>query len=168
MLITEELTVSIVLNMLGLAQPQSHHEAEDSPCHRSGSSERYPGSRGRTLIHVLLPPQPKVMTSKGSASRILLVFFVVQSLSHVQLFVTPWTAARQAYLSFTVSWSLLNFMSIELVMLSNRLIFCLPVLLLPSIFPSIRLFSIESALHIRWPKYCKSATASILPMSIQH
>ena len=78
---------------------------------------------------------------------------VVQSLSHVWLFVTPWTAAQQASLSFTISWSLLKLMSIELVMLSNHLIFCLPFLLLPSIFPSIRVFPNESALCIKWPKY---------------
>ena len=66
---------------------------------------------------------------------------------------TPWTAAHQAPLSFTTSWSLLKFMSSESVMLSNHLILCYPLLLLPSIFPSIRLFSNESALHIRWPKY---------------
>ena len=66
---------------------------------------------------------------------------------------TPWIAAYQAPLSFTISWSLLKLMSIELVMLSNHLIFCHPLLLLTSIFPSIRVFSKESALHIRWPKY---------------
>ena len=65
----------------------------------------------------------------------------------------PWTAAQQASLSFTLSQSLLRFMSIESVMPSNHLIFCCPLLLLPSIFPSIRVFSSESALHIRWPKY---------------
>ena len=70
----------------------------------------------------------------------------------VQLFATPWIAARQASLSFTVSQSLLKFMSIESVMLSNHLIICRP-LLLPSIFPSIRVLSNESVLHIRWPKY---------------
>ena len=80
-------------------------------------------------------------------------FFSVQSLSHVQLFVTPWTAARQASLSFTNSWSLLKLMSIELVTPSNHLILCHPLLLLPSIFPSIRVFSNESVLHIRWPTY---------------
>ena len=78
---------------------------------------------------------------------------VVQPLSCVRLLVTPWTAACQAPLSFTVSQSLLRFMSIESVILSNHLILCCPLLLLPSIFPSIRVFSIESALHIRWPKY---------------
>ena len=80
-------------------------------------------------------------------------FVVVQRLSHVLLFVTPWTAAQQASLSFTISWSLLKFTSIESVILSNNhLILCRP-LLLPSIFPSIRVFSTELALCIRWPKY---------------
>ena len=77
----------------------------------------------------------------------------VQLPSCVQLFETPRTAAHQASLSFTVSQSLLKLMSIELVMPSNHLILCHPLLLLPSIFPSIRVFSNESALHIRWPKY---------------
>ena len=77
----------------------------------------------------------------------------VQSLSHVQLFATPWTAAHQASLSITNSWSLLKLMSIESVMPSNHLILCRPLLNLPSIFPSIRVFPNESALHIRWPKY---------------
>ena len=72
--------------------------------------------------------------------------------SHVQLFETPWTAAHQASLSFTISWSLLKLMSIESVMLFNCLILCCP-LLLPSIFPSIKVFSNELALHIRWPNY---------------
>ena len=76
----------------------------------------------------------------------------VQSLSHVQLFATPWTAAHQASLSITNSQSLLKLMSIELVMPSNHLILCCPLLLPPSIFPSIRVFSNESVLHIRWPK----------------
>ena len=77
----------------------------------------------------------------------------VQSLSHVQLFATPWTTAHQASLSVTNSWSLLKLMSIESVMVSNHLILYRPLLLLPSIFPSIRVCSNESALHIRWPKY---------------
>ena len=78
---------------------------------------------------------------------------VVQSLSHVRLFATPWTAARQASLSFNISWSLLKFMSIKSVMPANLLILCHPLLLLPSVFPSIKVFSNESVLHIRWPKY---------------
>ena len=76
----------------------------------------------------------------------------VQSLSHVQLFVTPWTAACQASLSITSSWSLLKLMSIELVMPSKHLILCHPLLFPPSIFPSIRGFPNESILWIRWPK----------------
>ena len=79
--------------------------------------------------------------------------FVVQSLSHVWLFVTSYTVAHQASLSFTISWSFLKLMSIESVMPYNHLIPCWPILLLPSIFPSIRVFFSESALHIRWPKY---------------
>ena len=78
---------------------------------------------------------------------------VVQLLSHVWLFATPWTIACQASLFFTISQSLCKLMSIESVMPSNHLILCCPLLLLPSIFPSIRVFSNESVLHIRWPKY---------------
>ena len=80
------------------------------------------------------------------------MFSSVQSLSHVWLFLTPWTAACQASLSITNSWSLLKLMSVESVMPSNHLILCRPVLLPPSITPSIRVFSNESVLHIRWPK----------------
>ena len=87
----------------------------------------------------------------------------VQLLSHVQLFVTPWTAAHQASLSITNSQSLLKFMSMESMMPSSHLILCHP-LLLPSVFPSIRVFSNESALHIRWPKYW-SFSFSISPSS---
>ena len=84
-----------------------------------------------------------------------IIFFIssVQSLSPVQLFVTPWTAAHQVSLSITNSWGLLKLVSIESVMPSNHLILCHPFLLLSSIFPSITVFSIESALCIRWPKY---------------
>ena len=88
--------------------------------------------------------------------------FSVQSLSRVQLFVTPWTAARQASLSITNSRSLLKLISIELVMLSNHLILCRPLLLLPSIFPNINVFFNDSVLHIRWPKY-RSFSFSISP-----
>ena len=80
-------------------------------------------------------------------------FSSVQSLSRVQLFATPWTAAHQASLSFTNSQSLLKLPSIELVMPSNHLILCCPLLLLPLIFPSIRVFSNVPVLCIRWPKY---------------
>ena len=80
-------------------------------------------------------------------------FSSVQLLSHVRLFATPWTAARQASLSITNSWSLLKLLSIESVMPSNYLILCRPLLLSSSIFSSIRVLSNESVLHIRWPKY---------------
>ena len=80
--------------------------------------------------------------------------------------VTPWTAAHQDSLSITSSWSLLRLMSIELVMPSNHLILCGPLLLLLSIFPSNRVFSNELVLHIRWPKYWSSASASVVPIRI--
>ena len=97
-------------------------------------------------------------------SQYSIIIAVSQSLSHVQLFATPWTAACQASLSFTISRSLLQLMSIEPVMSSNHLILCHPLFLLPSIFPSIKVFSNESALHIRWPKYW-SFSFSISPSS---
>ena len=81
------------------------------------------------------------------------LFVFVQSLSHVQLFATPWTVAHQASLYFTIFLSWLKPMSIESVMLSNHLILCCPLLLLPSIFSSIRVFSNELAFYIRWPNY---------------
>ena len=90
---------------------------------------------------------------QGPGSSLRDQFSSIQSLSPVQLFVTSWTAARQASLSITNSWSLLKLMSIESVMPSNHLILCRPLLVLPSIFPSIRVFSNESVLLIRWPKY---------------
>ena len=96
-----------------------------------------------------------------------IVFSSVQSLSRVRLFATPWTAACQASLSITNSQSLPKPMSIESVMPSSHLILCRPLLLLPSIFHSIRVFSNESALRIRWPNIGISASASILPMNIQ-
>ena len=92
------------------------------------------------------------------------MFSSVQSLSHVRLFATPWTAARQASLSITNSRSLLKLTAIKLMMPSNHLILCHPLLLLPSIFPSIRDFSNESVLPIRWPNYW-SFRFSISPSS---
>ena len=91
-------------------------------------------------------------------------FSSVQLLSCVRLFETPWTSARQASLSITNSWSLLKLMFIKLVMPSNHLILCHPLLLLPSIFPSIGVFSNESVLHIRWSEYW-SFSFSISPSS---
>ena len=95
-----------------------------------------------------LPSKPKIYMLLQN-----IAISSVQSLSCVRLFVTPWTAALQASLTITNSQSLLKLMSIELVIPSNHLILCCPLLLLPSIFPSIRVFSSESVLHIRWPKY---------------
>ena len=92
-------------------------------------------------------------TGKQNGMIKILLQYIVQSFSHVWLFVTPWTAALQAFLSFTIFWSLLKLMSIELVMLFNHLILCHSLLFLPSIFPSIRVFSNELVLCIRWPQY---------------
>ena len=94
------------------------------------------------------------MTDKDKCvEQYTVVVVVAQSLSHIRLFVTPWTAAHQASLSFTNTQSSLKLMSIESVMPSNHLVLCHPLLLLPSTFPSIRVFSNESLLHIKWPKY---------------
>ena len=97
-----------------------------------------------------------------SSHSLTIQFSSVESLSHVQFFATPWIAARQASLSITNSWNSLRLMSIESVMPSSHLILCRPLLLLPPIPPSIRVFSNESALHIRWPKYW-SFSFSIIP-----
>ena len=88
--------------------------------------------------------------------------YIVQSLSHVRLFAIPWSAACQAFLSFTISWSLLKLMSMDSVMPSNHLFLCHPLLLLPSVFPSSRVFSSELAVCIKWPKY-RSFSFSISP-----
>ena len=95
------------------------------------------------------PKELNVLTSK----RVVVQFSSIQLLSRVRLFMTPWTTARQASLSNTSSQSLLKLISMESVMPSNHLILCHLLLLLPSIFLSIRVFSNESALRIRWPKY---------------
>ena len=97
----------------------------------------------------------------------VLRFPVVQSLNHIWLFAVPWTTAHQASLSFTISWILLRLLSIESVMPSNHLILCHPLLLLHPIFPSIRVFSNELALSIRWPKYWSFRFTSVLPLNIQ-
>ena len=114
-------------------------------------------------VHGSLAPQPEPFcNTKPLLLECLLkelihqgktLFSSVQSLSHVRLFVTLWTAALQVSLSITNSQSLLKLLSIEPVMPSNHLIFCHPLLLPPSIFPSIRVFSHESVFPIRWPKY---------------
>jgi len=108
--------------------------------------------------------------SRHSLSFIIIVMgSSVHLFSHVRLFATPWTTARQASLSITNSRGSPKPMFIESVMSSNHLIICWPLLLLPSIFPSIRVFSNESALHIRWPKYWSfSPSKSVLPMNTQY
>ena len=108
-----------------------------------------------SLLLIYIHPPNKCWTPKTLCA-------LVQLLSHVQLFVTPWIAIHQARLSSNVSGSLLKYMFIELVMLSKHLILCHSFLPLPSIFPSIRVFSNELALHIRWPKY-RSFSFSISP-----
>ena len=111
-------------------------------------------------LHIVLCPvhscSDSLSKNQSGSNHLLIViiqFSSVQSLSCVRLFATPWTVARKASLSITNSQSSPKLMSIESVMPSNHLIFCHPLLLLPSIFPNIRFFSNESALHIRWPKY---------------
>ena len=106
----------------------------------------------RLYLNLILKSQGERSWGKMKFGDNLYSKFVVQLLSHVQLLAAPWTAACQASLSFTISWSLLKLMSIESVVPSNHLIPC-PLLLLPSIFPSIRVFSSEFALRMRWPKY---------------
>ena len=119
------------------------------------------------LKHICLPGLllencfPLTVCSSGGYDS-LYMLSSVQLLSRVRLFATPWTAARQASLSTTNSRSLLRLMAIESVMLANRIILCHPLLLPPSIFPSIRVFSHEQVLCIRWPKYC-SFSFSISP-----
>ena len=97
--------------------------------------------------------QPMCSSTHEWINKIHTVDYSVQFLSHIQLFATPRTVTCQAFLSITDSWTLLNFMSIQTVIPSNHLIFCHPLLLPPSIFPSIRIFPSESVLHIRWPNY---------------
>ena len=107
----------------------------------------------RSLLSILLITIAVQTHTFKKRDEAMISSVVVQSLGRVGLFVTPWTAARQASYPFTIFHSLLRLMSIESVMPSNHLILCRPLLLLPSIFPNIRVFSNESALHIRWPKY---------------
>ena len=109
-------------------------------------------------------PEIKLPSSVGLLKKQVRLVSSVQSLSRVWLFVTPWTAARQASLCITNFQSFLELMSIESVMPSNHLILCHPLLLLPSIFPNIRVFSNESVLCIRWPKYW-SFSFSISPFN---
>ena len=118
-----------------------------------------------SICFMLLMYLNNFVSTRNNVSSLLFQFSSVQSLSRVRLFATPWTAARQASLSITNSPSSLNLMFIKSVLPSNHLILCHPLLLLPSIFPSIRVFSNESVLHIRWPKYW-SFSLSIRPSNV--
>ena len=135
--------------------------------------EKIPWRRKHQPASVLWPgktPGQRSLTGnsprgcKGAGHGLVSQFNSVQSLSHVRLFAIPWTEAHQASLSITSSQSLLKLKSIELVMPSNHLILCHPLLLLPSIFPVIRIFSNESVLRSRWPKYW-SFSFSISPFN---
>ena len=111
-------------------------------CHLGGQEASWGRSAGRLQHSAMVKARLRTQA-----------IIAVQLLSLAWLFVTPWTAARQASLSFPISWSLLKLMSIELVVPDNHLVLCYLLLLLPSIFPSIRVFSNESVLRIRWPMY---------------
>ena len=115
-----------------------------------------------TIINVVSHYMEKMERLVKNANKNVIQFSSVQSLSQVRLFATPWIIAHQASLSITNSWSLLKLMSIESVMPSSHLILCRPLLLLPPIPPSIEVFSNESTLGMRWPKYC-SFSFSISP-----
>ena len=131
---------------------------EEPPSDNSSARLREPGHESPkatssaplfpSTVKLSVPHQFPLLGAQNSA----LFVVVVQWLSYVRLFVTPWTAAHHSCLSFTISLSLLKLMSVESVMPSNHLILCHPLLLF-SIFPSLRIFSSESAVHIRWPKY---------------
>ena len=108
---------------------------------------------GEFAVQVWGPSTGNISSFSRQVSLCSLQFSSTLLLCCVQLFATPWNVAHEASLSITNSWDLLKLMSIESVMLSNHLLLCHPLLLLPSIFPSIRVFSKESVLHIRWPKY---------------
>ena len=125
-----------------LPPPSLYHPSGSSQC----TSPKHPVSCIKHQYSIIL-------LSYKDNTMIIRHFIVVQSLSYVWLFATPWTAACQVSLSFAISWSLFKFMSIELVMPPNHLILCHPLLSLSLIIPSIRVFSIEMVLHIRWPKY---------------
>ena len=125
---------------------QGHHKGSATPLVSPSNWWQSPLQGCLSTGFSPLPSPPRCSSGKYG------FFVIVQSLSHVRHFATPWTPARQASLSFTISWSLLKFMPIESAIPFNYLTLCHP-LLLPSIFPSIRIFSNKLALHISWPKY---------------
>jgi len=148
----------------------SNHKASPLTCHSSSTHRNmsFAVISTRTLDAIV----DRIMISQRcphpNSQNLWIYHFavVLQSLSPVWLFVIPWTAARQAPLSFTISWSLLRLMSIESVMSSYHLTLCHPLFLLPSIFLSIKVFSSGSVLHIRWPKDWSFSFTSLLPVNI--
>ena len=151
------LEIIAVKQLLWLLHGFQHHQLNNSG-YRLAISLKYVLTyvytfETNTMIKIMNISIPAIRFLMILSNSCLLTLSSVQSLSPVRLFATPWTAARQASLSITNSQSLLKHMSIESVMSSNHLILCHPLLLPPSIFPSIRVFSSESALHIRWPRY---------------
>ena len=135
----------------------------DGDCSHENKRLLLLGRKAMTNIDGVLKSRDIALPTKVHAVKAMVSpISSVQSLNHVHLFVTTWTAAHQASLSITYSQSLLKLMSLETVMPSHHLILCHPLLLLPSIFPSIRVFSKESVLRIRWPKYW-SFSVSISP-----
>ena len=126
--------------VLSLINPEYNWIQKQSPVCGMGPGKEYRSFLTEDMLEISLCTEYSIAV-------------VVQSLNHVPLFTTPWTAAYQAFLSFTISQSLLKIKSIESIMPSNHLILCHPLLPLLSIFPSIRVFSNELALYIRWPKY---------------
>ena len=140
----------------------------DLACQAPRTPWHFPSKNTRVGCHFLLQG---IFLTQGSILSLLhflpsVQFSSVQLLSHVRLFVTPWTAEHQASLSITNSWSSFKLTSIESMMPSNHLILCRPLLLLPPIPPSIRVFSNESTLHMRWPKYWRFSF-SIRPSKAQ-
>ena len=152
--------ISLFLECCSLSSWQTH-----SPIPFMSLLECNCHTRSSCLLYLKQPPRPTshLVTSSALLSQVVIrrhmatghwmCDFDVESLSHVLLFVTPWTAAHQASPSFTISWSLLKPKSIESVVPSNHLILCHALLLLPSVFPGIRVFSNELAFFSRWPKY---------------
>ena len=138
---------------LGIRIDQRLLLCNNDPLLHNGFHTWLPGSKQLCGPHCRANRGQSVIPGFSLVRFTINLLIVVQLLSCVQLFMITWTAACQAPLSFTISWSLLKLMSIDLVILSNHFTLCHPLLHLPSVFPSIRVFSNESALCTRWPKY---------------
>ena len=151
---------------MGQKRMASHVECLQKADLQTGDPQDFVKPLVLTLAVLLIQDMISAPSLTTDFQNALAATAVVQLLSHVRFFVTPWTAAHQASPSLTISWSLLKLMSIDLVMPSNHLVLCCP-LLLPSIFPIIRIFSSESALASGGQNIGASASASVLPMNIQ-